>query len=65
MEKINDVNIKSNFNEILDPDLTLDEKKIYYGDLLLEAIDKKNKELKDDIISILNDLQKRGDDSGN
>lgn len=65
MEKINDVNINSNFNKILDPDLTLDEKKIYYEDLLLEATDKNNNELKEEIISILNDLQKRGDDDGN
>lgn len=52
-----------NFDDVLNPDLTDEEKVIYYEDLLNEAKDNSKKDYEDKIVNILNDLLSRGDDN--
>ena len=61
MANVNKKIEESNFDKILNPDLSLDEKKMYYEDLLIEAIEKNNIELQIDIKNILDELKSRGD----
>ena len=49
------------FNDILDPDLTTDEKITYYEDLLEIAQEKGNKEIEEELTNILDLLISRGD----
>lgn len=49
------------FDEILNPDLTDEEKVSYYEGLLAEAESKKDVQSEDKIITILNDLLNEGE----
>jgi len=51
------------FDDVLNPDLTEEEKIIYYEDLLKEAKESKKEDYEDKIVSILNDLLSRGEDN--
>ena len=62
MEKNIDVNHKnnsSNIDKIFDPDLTLDEKLIYYEGLLDIAVDKNDLKLQNEIYNIIDELKSR------
>ena len=52
-----------NFDDVLNPDLTDEEKIQYYEDLLKEAQNSKSLEHEDKIVNILNDLLSRGEDN--
>lgn len=49
------------FDDILNPDLTLEEKILYYEDLKEVANEKEEKQLEDEIAIIINNLLEEGD----
>lgn len=51
-----------NFDDILDPDLTDEEKIIYYEDLLKESQEKENKDVEDKIVKILDEILTEGEE---
>ena len=53
------------FDDILDPDLTMEEKVIYYEDLYNKAKEDKNKKAEDELTLILGDLITRGEEYEN
>ena len=51
----------NDFDDILNPDLTLEEKILYYEDLKEVANEKEEKQLEDEIAIIINNLLEEGD----